>query len=63
MDESAGGEGHDETGTVTGVMTYILNPWPWLAVGTPVTIVAAKGLIGILIGHHQRKRDRAKPTT
>lgn len=52
MDESAGGEGDDETGTISGVMTYILNPWPCLAVGIPVTIVAAKGLIGILIGHH-----------
>ncbi len=62
MDESAGGEGHDETGTISGVMSYILNPWPFLAVGITVTIVAAKGLIGNLIGNHQRKRDRAKST-
>lgn len=37
------------------MMVYILNPWPWFAVGVPIAIIAAISLIA----YHQRKRERA----
>lgn len=55
MDESALGESLDEARAVNAVMVYILNPWPWFAVGVPTIIVAAISLIA----YHQRKRRRA----
>lgn len=45
MDESALGESLDEARAANAMMVYILNPWPWFAVGVPIAIIAAISLI------------------
>lgn len=55
VDESALGESLDEARAANAMMVYILNPWPWFAVGVPIAIIAAISLIA----YHQRKRERA----
>ncbi len=59
MDEPAIGQSFDEDWSVAAVMVYILNPWPWLAVGVPAAIIAAVNLVAYL----QRRRVRTKAPT
>lgn len=59
VDESALWKNFDEDGAAAAVMGYLLNPWPWFAVGVPITIIAAISLIA----YHQRKRGRTKSQT
>lgn len=59
MDESALGQSVDEDRAVNAMTVYILNPWPWFAVGIPIVIIAAISLVG----YHRRKRGNAKTPT